>query len=481
MNLIRQALILWALLIGCFPVYGQATNVLVTGTVQNDSEGLIFIEINKRYLNNTVEEYSAQINQGQHFGLAFRVEVPQLVTLRYGKRSCQLFLEPSDTLHVALDGALFPSGVRFSQKAKHHNAFWLAYSQRFPQDPVIFNYKQYRKGRYYYSLHNDLDEEMQMRGPLDFLTWLDEQFREKERFYLLFATDPDHQLSEGFKTFIRAELQYAKWYQRLAYGDVYRGRHQLSDGFLRFTDSLLIVDDGALGNDHYRNFMQALLHYRCRDRKAPNIHLYDKLYQYSKLNLAGRTKYFMMAHFLATALRKEDPKDVLPMYEDFIKENPYYELDRMVLDPFQKASKFAAGMPAPDFTLYDPLGNKIQLSELQGKVVYLDFWASWCRPCIEKIETLKQFEPKFDAEDVVFLHISIDRSKEQWLTTIAQKALSGTHLFFDPSASNVTQDYNVISVPKYFLITKAGNFAYTPAAFDANELELTLLKLLQSN
>ena len=82
---------------------------------------------------------------------------------------------------------------------------------------------------------------------------------------------------------------------------------------------------------------------------------------------------------------------------------------------------------------------------------------------------------------MVFLHISLDRSQEQWKTTIAQKELSGRHLFFDPSASSVTKDYDVVSVPKYFLITKQGNFAYTPASFNANELELTLLKLLQND
>lgn len=456
-------------------------NVLLMGTVSNDTRGVLFIEINKRYLNNTVEEYSAEINAYRHFGLAFRVEVPQLVTLHYGNASCQLFLEPNDTLHIAFDGTLFPGGLRFSQKARHNNAFWQQYRQQFPRDPVIFNYRQYRKGRYYYSLHNDVDKTMQALEPQAFKTWLQEQYLAKRHLYLLFSADPQQPLSAAFHTFVRADMDYSKWYQLLAYGDVYRGRHHLEDDFLASTDSLLILNDGALGNAPYRNFLDALLHYRCRNNSSSNSDLYDKLYQYSKIHLEGRTKYFMMAHFLATALRKEDPREVLPMYEDFIKENPYYELDRLVLDPFQKANKFTAGMPAPDFTLYDPTGKAVQLSDLKGKVVYVDFWASWCRPCIEKIKALQQFEPKFSKDQVVFLHISLDRSKEQWKATLKEQALAGTHLFFDPQVSQVTKDYDVVSVPKYFLITKQGNFAYAPAAFNANDLELTLLKLLQNN
>ena len=478
--IIRQLLLI-GLLVGSTGWLWATANVLLMGTVANDVRGVLFVEINKRYLNNTVEEYSAEINAYRHFGLAFRVEVPQLVTLHFGDQSCQLFLEPNDTLHLAFDGTQFPSGLRFSQKARHNNAFWQQYRQQFPRDPVIFNYRQYRKGRYYYSLHNEVDRTMQTLEPAAFSTWLDEQYRAKWRLYLLFTAAPQQPLSAAFHTFVRADITYSKWYQALAYGDVYGGRHRLPSDFLHFTDSLLVLNDGALGNAPYRNFLDALLHYRCRASSTSNSDLYNKLYQYSKINLEGRTKYFMMAHFLATALRKENPKEVLPMYEDFIQENPYYELDRLVLDPFQKANKFTAGMPAPDFVLYDPDGNTVQLSDLKGKVVYLDFWASWCRPCIEKINALQQFEPKFDRDQVVFLHISLDRSKEQWKNTLQEQALSGTHLFFDPHTSMVIQDYDVVSVPKYFLITKKGNFAYAPAAFNANDLELTLRKLLQNN
>lgn len=456
-------------------------NVLLMGTVDNDIRGVLFVEINKRYLNNTVEEYNVEINTYRHFGLAFRVEVPQLVTLHYGDQSCQLFLEPNDTLHIAFDGTQFPNGLRFSQKARHNNAFWQQYRQQFPRDPVIFNYRQYRKGRYYYSLHHDLDQTMQTLDAAAFKTWLEEEYRAKRRLYLLFVANPQQPLSSAFHTFVRADMDYSKWYQLLAYGDVYGGQHRLSSDFLNFTDSLLVLNDGALGNAPYRNFLDALLHYRCRDKQTSNLDLYNKLYQYSKTHLEGRTKYFMMGHFLATALHKEDPREVLPMYEDFIKENPYYELDRLVLDPFQKANKFTAGMPAPDFTLYDPMDNPVQLSDLKGKVIYLDFWASWCRPCIEKINALQQFASKFDSDQVVFLHISLDRSKDQWKAMLQDQAFSGTHLFFDPKTSKVTQDYDVVSVPKYFLITKQGNFAYAPASFNANDLELTLLKLLQNN
>ncbi len=318
--------------------------------------------------------------------------------------------------------------------------------------------------------------------PSEFMDWTDAEWRKKQSLYQLFTADLYQPLSPEFKAFVEAEFDYGKWLQLLTYGDVYGARHRLAPQFLNFADSVLAKEKGALGNSHYRDFMIAVLHYQCRKQEQVlDESIYERLYAYSKIHLDGRTKYFMMAHFVAKALRKENPQEVLPMYEDFIEENPYYELDRLVLDPFQKASRMRAGMPAPDFVLENLEGEAVRLSQFKGKVVYLDFWATWCRPCIEKIQLLQQFEPKFQEEEVVFIHISLDRTPAQWRATIEKKQLQGRHLFFDPTRSTITKDYDIVSVPKFFLITKEGNFAYTPSSFDSNELELTLLKLLQDN
>jgi len=455
-------------------------NVLLTGQVNNDSIGILYLEINKRYINNTVEEYSAAINNENNFGLACRIEIPQLVTLRYGDQQCQLFLEPNDSLYIEFDGTSFPQKIGFGQRAKDNNILWHAYQKAFPKDPVLFRYRQYRKGRYYYKIHEDLDKMMHQKKPEDFHALLNDELVKKQSIYQLFAEDKNRSLSEEFSTFIQTEFLYDKWLKLLTYGDVYKGRHRLDSSFLNFVDTVLVQNDLSLGNDNYREFILAMMHLRCRKENTTGKSYYTTLYNYSKNYLEGRTKYFIMAKVLATALSKEAPKIIMPIYEDFIKENPYYELDKVVLDPFQKASQFTAGMPAPAFRLQDVDGNWVSLSQFKGKVIYLDFWASWCRPCIEKIESLQSFEPKFANKDVVFLHVSLDRSKDKWMQTIQEKNLKGTHLFFDPMSSQITTDYDILSVPKFFLITKAGNFAYTPSAFDSKELELTLLKLLQN-
>jgi len=461
-------------------VVAQQANVLLTGTVINDSIGEVILEINKRYINNTVEEYSATINSNQNFGIACRIEIPQLVTLRYGDKQCLLFLEPNDSLHVEFNRLNFPDKIDFGQRAKDNNSLWQKYQKKFPKDPVVFNYRQYRKGIHYYKIQQDLDKLMQQTAPNDFLQLLEVERRQKESMYLLFNEDPNKHLTDEFKTFLQTEFNYDQLLKLLIYGDVYQSRHRLDTSFLSFLDSALVLNDLSLGNENYRDFVTAYVHYRCRYQANSTESIYIQLYHYSKIYLAGRTKYSTMAQFLATALRKENPTVILPIYKDFIKENPYYELDKVVLDPFQKANQFAAGTAAPDFTLKNAKNEVVQLSRLKGKVIYLDFWASWCRPCMEKIEALKALKPKFAGKEVVFLHVSLDRSPETWRKTLKEKQFTGQHLFFDPFNSKITTDYEVLSVPTFFLITKEGNLAFAPSSYDSKELELALLKLLQN-
>lgn len=475
----RQLLLFFLILPYTF-LTAQSANVLLTGTITHDSIGEILLEINKRYINNTVEEYSATLNATHNFGLACRIEIPQLVTLRYGNQQCQLFLEPNDSLHIEFDSQTFPQKIKFGQKGKDNNILLQNYQKHFPKDPILFKYRQYRKGIHYYKIHEDLDKLMQQKTAVEFRQFVESEWKKKQSMYDLFAQDPSRRLSPEFSTFLQTEFNYDKWLKLLTYGDVYKGRHRLDSTFLGFLDTVLVLNDLSLGSPNYRDFITAFVQYRCRHNKAKQQSIYIELYNYSKHYLDGRTKYFTMAHFLALALRKEDPQIVLPIYEDFIKENPYYELDRVVLDPFQKANQFAAGTPAPNFTLTNMEGKVVQLSQFKGKVVYLDFWASWCRPCIQKIEALQEFEPKFANKEVVFLHISIDESKNKWEETLAQRQFKGVHLYVNPLEAQITKDYEVLSVPKFFLITKEGNFAYTPTSFDSKELELTLLKLLQN-
>ncbi|MCP4442407.1 MAG: TlpA family protein disulfide reductase [Aureispira sp.] len=445
----------------------QRPNVLLLGTIANNESKVVLLQVDKRYLNNTQEEYASTINEQGKFGIACLIELPQLVTLKYKKQEITLFLEPYDTLEIRLDGETFPNAITFGGRGKDNNELWQTFQNSFPQDNNLFHYRQYKRGSYYYKIHEDADALMRKNSANDYIQLLDRELTKKEMLAKLYTAEDDRRFTEGFLYFLQAEIAYDYWYKLLAYGDIFR--YRVEETFLSFMDSIDGAHSLMLGSFKYREFVQAAVNYRCMQYQEKDANPYIQRYRYAQKQLTGRTRYFAMAYILNKALYKQPLKTVLPIYEDFIKDNPYFELDRLVLDAFQQANQFMAGTPAPNFELLNSKGKVVKLSDYKGKVVYLDFWATWCRPCMKKLEELKPLEASFEGKDIVFLHISLDASASTWQKTLQKKQFRGIHLLNNPE-TNLTRDYEVLSVPKFFLINKQGQFAYTPKSFDQAEL-----------
>lgn len=137
----------------------------------------------------------------------------------------------------------------------------------------------------------------------------------------------------------------------------------------------------------------------------------------------------------------------------------------------------AIGQPAPDFTLNTPEGTPLSLSSLKGKVVLIDFWASWCGPCRREnphmVELYKELSPK----GVEFLGVSLDKDKASWLKAIEDDGLVWKHVsdlkFWNSEAAKI---YGVKGIPATYLIDQNG-IIVAKKVFGAN-LKAEIEKLL---
>ncbi|WP_188151521.1 TlpA disulfide reductase family protein [Teredinibacter waterburyi] len=142
------------------------------------------------------------------------------------------------------------------------------------------------------------------------------------------------------------------------------------------------------------------------------------------------------------------------------------------LSPLAKAQDFA--ITSTEFN-----GN---LSDLKGKVVYLDFWASWCTPCRKSFPWMNSMVSRYGKDGFVVITVNVDKEPE-----LAQQFLKDVPadfaVVFDPEG-NIAKQYDILGMPSSFLIDRSGKIRIAHTGFFSQKIpayEQEIIQLLNPN
>lgn len=166
------------------------------------------------------------------------------------------------------------------------------------------------------------------------------------------------------------------------------------------------------------------------------------------------------------------------LYDGIMEISDDKDLKEKLKRQFHKIQILAKGKASPAFVNYENnAGGTTSLTDLKGKFVYIDIWATWCQPCKKEIPFLKEIEEKYHNKNIEFVSISVDTEKDHdtWKDMIKDKELGGIQLMADKDwKSEFITDYQVQGIPHFILIDPAGNIisSYAPRPSDKKLIDL---------
>lgn len=226
--------------------------------------------------------------------------------------------------------------------------------------------------------------------------------------------------------------------------------------------------------ENYRNYQRLIAisqsTYRAQLPDDVEKNLNFALYDMNGDNYTAYMRYFA-EHYadrnsvLVAVSQLDEEKDAALIEEAFSKVEKLGPTSKTLVDNLRKEraeqkilrERMKEGNPAPAFTCESPKGKKLSPAKYKGKVLVIDFWASWCGPCRKEIPHLKEYYEEFKDKGVEFLSVSIDAKEEAWRKALKEENMAWPQGLAKDAGKEVKELYQFTGIPFIIVIDKEGN------------------------
>jgi thiol-disulfide isomerase/thioredoxin len=424
----------------------------ISGVIENMQEAEVEVMYYKDLLLNSEESVTVPVSADGTFKASLPLGQGEFVSIRTAQRTINLYAKPGTQLQVVFD-------------AENRDV-----------KPTIEG-KQVLESSFLVDYHDDIEKELSSGliinrlAAMDtevFVQYVDSVYAKKLGYLMDY---PDFaQLDTGFAETMETSIKYEKYRLLLEYPLYYGYFNQLAEskempsGYYDFLTDATNFESSDFKEDMrsraYVSFLSSYLNHLLQqlpEEEQQGRSYFENQYAVAKNAFSGNSRDFLLAQVMISALNFDDFDTSNALYEDFLNAAGKGEFRQMVADEYRVIQALAPGNPAPDFTGVDINGDPITLSDYRGQVVYLDFWASWCGPCMREMPFAKELKQKMASQlDLVFMYVSIDTDEEAWRNTVDLHGIQGVHLNFSGTGHGAPKLYNVKGVPTFYIIGRDG-------------------------
>lgn len=289
---------------------------------------------------------------------------------------------------------------------------------------------------------------------------------------------PKQFLDSTFVSSVNTSLKYkhvnALWMYKIGYNpkeNKFFEKFTSPDYFL-FLDSIEINNDNAVNNSDYSTALMRYFHEKVDKNSLISLpESYSKStkfklsfltkYNYRKSVLTGISLDFALIDLIKLSIKSIDSTNKSfcdSIYNDYLNLSKSNETKIWLFNYLKKLDDNNSMLVAPNFELINVNGKVVNLADLKGKVIYVDFWATWCVPCLANMPYSKKLAEKFKGnKNLVFLYINIDDDYSRWKAYIKKNKPEGIQLYANEEWSKeLKKKYFISGIPKYVIIGQNG-------------------------
>ncbi len=404
------------------------------------------------------ESKTLSVDKAGEYYVDIEIDRPAKSFLKIGDNQYNIFVFPEDTTHINIATVEGGFELSFSGRGKDISKYYLDKKKSLGYTDIRYPLNKSLSSKSTYKLLKQSADSVINRELL-FL----EKFKSSNRLPEWFL---DYEHSEivysgaGYKTSMPKANEMMKYF-----------KDTLSNDYYDFLSHIEVDNSKAILSSHYFWFLDE---YFARSLPVSennqlvgfsrmNKFMSHKLNQ-SKEQLSGDVKeayhkynFSSMIKFYADSLAIDSIAKVFEIsdYKELVRIAGIRSRSEMEMLNINK------GDTIPEFVLSNSLDSLISIRSFQDIILYLNFWATWCGPCIQNIPELNKLIAQYEKNSHVnFLNICLDCERDKWLTSIAKYKLKGVNLIAEGNWNSKLRSYfNIKGIPHYTIINK-GNILF---------------------
>jgi len=432
-------------------IKGKIDNPIATKDGEDFLETAVIFEAENLLF--ATEVYEVVPDKYGNFSLSIPLTQAMLFRCVYNEQFLPVFLQAGDTLTVKFDSYPMLKTARYRGKVADENRFLQSFAKRFETEEQKIEH---------------LAQMKTARSVTQFERYCEKVRKEELNFLNMYWEC--QQFSPLFFDWVTNEINY-RFANRISTYFFHKNEESDNgeDMYLAFAgEKLANLDENIYYSNQYLTFLDNHLRHLCfrkekdKEVKTKPISWVKKAYNLAKQQFSGQILEHSLA-VLAVNMMDAETSDFPSYYRDFTTSNKDGKLKTIVANQYERLEK-ALNAPMPkgaklhimkenDGLTFDKLVQKYK-----GKVIYIDFWASWCKPCLMEMPSMARLKQTYKQDDVVFLHLSSDSKKSKWKRNIRKHQITGEHYLMSKNFhQNASKALILTSLPRHVLIDKAGN------------------------